>query len=588
MNRKSGKSRDKQSVIDNEVSRLLRDDAHQISQSAMYKLREKYDDESLLDLIQDAFVEKSKSIRKKARKFARQINNKYGSQNFPLHILLRKALKQKKKMGLSDAEFEEFRRIYEQELTGTVPRSQNVSLSVPFTRMSQTLGQGKVDINDGMRLKDSDYGVLQNILATGAAKKASHAHVVLQSISYNDLAHEAMSGKFVNAKHNPYCHVHPIVAALFLPKIDLFENNMLIANLANIVKARYNKEPLLSKNDLDLFYNLISDPTDVVCSSESPVHDLHNRVNLQCTLWDSVVALRNGRYYDCSNQNFLASIDNCRRNTKDQPDLLYHNDEGSAMLRLLGAFSLRPTIVATTPLYNNVNVMHNRQNIVVPRVASLPMVTLRINPQTAQNKSHQYKLSDALNMSQWYVEDGIVVPRNQSIIYSKGALIFHVPRRAHTLNITKLIEPYSFTKLPGTTIGGFERINDRRVDYNHVEKIDSCEYKLRSVVILNINKSIAKNNGPRLVTGSSTVLTKHLTGGIQEHYWYNPSGAAVSYNSNNNNSWNQNNPVTHIRNYNTLGNLREGEYQKCSTRGTIFIYAQTRDVSLDTMKNIAF
>jgi hypothetical protein len=61
----------------------------------MYKLREKYGDEELLDQIQDAFMEKSREIRKRAKKFARMISERYSNSNYPLHILLKKALKYK-------------------------------------------------------------------------------------------------------------------------------------------------------------------------------------------------------------------------------------------------------------------------------------------------------------------------------------------------------------------------------------------------------------------------------------------------------------------------------------------------------------
>ena len=122
---------------------------------------------------------------------------------------------------------------------------------------------------------------------------------------------------------------------------------MLRSNIAYIVKTRYTKQPILTMTDYQLFYDLISDPTDVVCSADSAVKDLFNRAQLQSHLWNSVVSLRNGRYYDCNTTNFKLAIDNCRRSVNDNPDLMYEDDEGTVLQRLLGAFSIRPTIVST-------------------------------------------------------------------------------------------------------------------------------------------------------------------------------------------------------------------------------------------------
>jgi hypothetical protein len=583
-NRRKGQDNykgDKKSLVDNEVKKLFRDNAQQISQSAMYRLREKFGDEELLDQIQDAFMERSREIRKRAKKFARMITERYQSQNYPLHILLKKALKYKKKYNLADSEFEEFRRIYEQTLTGTEQPS-HVSVTVPFTNMSRALGQGNIDANDGMKFDDKDYSTIHDVLRLYAEKKPTHAQVVLQSIVYKDTAFEALTGEFLNERHNPHCHIHPVVAALFLPKMNLFENHMLRSNIAYIVKTRYTKQPILTSTDYELFYNLISDPTDVVCSSESAVKDLANRAQLQAHLWDSVLSLRNGRYYDCNSTHFLMAVDQCKRNNYESPDLLYQNDEGTMMQRLLGAFSLRPTIVATTPLYGVINNNPMRTHAIAPKVASLPMIVLRL-PVLANNNNANpnIKLNDALDMSQWYVEDGSVVPRNQQIIYSRGALVFFVPRRAHTLNIGKLVEPMNFARLPAT-VAGFERVNDRIVDFEHNVNLREHTYRLRSVVCVEINKDVAANNGPKLVTGCSALLVKYGESvATQRYYWYNPRNAAVGY-QDAAGAWNKNAPITVLDNTGVFADEgQETFYEKASKRGTIFVYEQENDAGIN-------
>lgn len=592
----------KANIVDNEVKKLFKENAHHISSTAMYKLREKYGDEELLDQIQDAFIERSREIRKRAKKFARLINDRYSNQNYPLHILLKKALKYKKKYNLSDSEFEEFRRVYEQALTGKHD-PQHVSLTVPFTNMSRALGQGMIDADDGMKFEDKDYEVLQQLMRLYNETKSTHAQVVLQSMTYLDLAQQALTGEYIRERHNPHCHVHPVVAAMFLPKINLFDNHMLHANIAYIVKQRYQKQPILTSTDYELFYDLISDPTDVVCSADSAVKDLFNRAQLQCHLWNSVLSLRNGRYYDCNTTNFKLAIDNCRRSVADNPDLVYEDDEGTVIQRLLSAFSIRPTIVATSPLYSSVSNNSLMTQQVMPKVTSIPYVTMKIPPMKTTNSNTVLKLEDALNMSQWYVEDGNVVPRNQHIIYSRGVLIFFVPRRAHTLNIGKLISPMraQFSRLP-RTVAGFDRLNDTHIDFENFLKVNNGEhdYSLKSVVLVEVNSMLSdtiQGHGSQLITGCSACIRRDGNADYSPDriYWYNPRQAAIGHvppaaipqgtgPQANSEVIYSDKPITFIGE--TGGFEKESFYEKASKRGTIFIYKQESESTLNEL--IAF
>jgi len=584
-------------VVENEVKKLFKENPHNISQSAMYKLRERYGDQEILDQIQDSFIERSREVRKRAKKFAKLINERYSSQNYPLHILLKKALKYKLKYKLSDAEFEEFRRVYELTLTGN-EEPQHVNITVPFTNLSRALGQGLVDVDDGMQFDNKDFELLQRIIRIYNETKSTHAQIVLQSMSYRDLAPEALNGEFKREKDNPHCHIHPVVAALFLPKVPILENQLLLSNISYIVKQRYSKQPILTSTDYGLFYDLISDPTDVVCSNVSAVTDLLHRCDLQHHLWNSVLSLRNGRYYDCNYTNFMLSIDRCRRHISDNPDLIYEGDEGTVLQRLLGAFSLRPTIVATSPLYS---MLHNqiRTASVVPKVTSIPMITLKLPSMYAYQQNEEFSaninLEMALNMSQWYVEEGTVVPRNQQIIYSRGVLLFFVPRRAHTLNIAKLVAPQAamFQRLP-RTIAGFDRLNDIKVDFEKqiVLRNNEYTYGLKSVVIVDVNHDVNSQTGAKLITGCSTLLRRNTdeNGNIgldDTIFWYNPAAASLSY-KNLNYDVNSNDPKdkkpvfssdpVHILEMQNAYGEYEDFYTKASTRGTIFLYQQIGDV----------
>ena len=86
---------------------------------------------------------------------------------------------------------------------------------------------------------------------------------------------------------------------------------------------------LRTKPDYELFYSLVTDPNDVICDVSSPIKDLLNRANLQRHLWNSVLHLRNGQYYNCSTSEFLMSVDMCKLNKYDTPDLVYGRYDGT-------------------------------------------------------------------------------------------------------------------------------------------------------------------------------------------------------------------------------------------------------------------
>ena len=226
--------------VDDEVQKLFRKNNGKISSADFVKLRQKYDDEDLVEKIQKAYVDKHVLISKKAKKFAQLIREKYSNQQYPFHILLEKARLFKVKHNLSDDEFAEFQRIYEQELVGL----KSPEVLIPATNMMNVLGSINVDFQGfSLKLNDSDYKYLQEILKLYASSRPLHAQVLIQSMQYKDCDFEALTGSYNRSAGNrPTECVHPVIAALFLPKIDILDTHFLHSNIANIVKTRYNNE----------------------------------------------------------------------------------------------------------------------------------------------------------------------------------------------------------------------------------------------------------------------------------------------------------------------------------------------------------
>ena len=551
--------------IDDEVQKLFRK-GNKVSASEFSKLRQRYDDVELVDRIQNAYMEKHTAISKKAKKFAQLIREKYSDSNYPFHNLLEKARLFKVKHDLSDEEFAEFQRIYEQELIGL--KSPEVLL--PSTNMSKVLGSVSVDFQGfPLKLNDNDYKVLQEIVRLYGASKALHAQVLLQSMQYNDCDYEALTGQYRREQgHRPGDHVHPVVAALFLPKIDVLEQHFLHSNFAGIIKARYNGEALNNRPDYELFYSLTTDPNDVVCDNRSPIADLLNRTQVQNQLWNSVLNLRNGQYYNASFRDFVGAIDMCRLNKQDTPDLVYGRYDGTIIKRLLASFSFRPTVVATTPIATNSTISLNPylQNV-RPTVTSVPMINLRLPPSVQSDEV--VNLSDAVNQQQLFIDSNGPSLRHSSIIYSRGVLLFFVDRRAHFIKFND-IQPFNLNRMP-ISLSGFESLNSTVVQYEPRITLDSTEkFRLRSVIVAEVNRNTPEKD---IIVGSSTIFMAWDDNTINaETFKYDPLGVINPYSNEGGSLMNYPPMYTIPDNGNTEDNRLCSFYELASRRGVVFMY----------------
>lgn len=564
------KDNNRLNIIENEVKKLFNSN-NNITIAELHKLRQKYNDENLVDEIYEAYYDQLKKITRKAKKFAKVIRRKF--HHLPLYKVLKKALKYKKHYKLSDAEFTEFQKIYEQQMVGYQDKTGTSGLyKHERTRIGKTLGDIPLDFQENLRVTDKELVVLNEILRLHAHTKMLHSQVMVQSITYRDCAPEALTGKLYtgdNMSANPANHVHPIIAALFLPKIQVLDEHMLFANISNIIKCKHEKRPIMTKPDYELYYDLITDPNDVVCDIESPLTDLRNRCVLQKDIWDAVLNLRNGRYYQTNMANFLTAVDNCRINMYDTPDLVYIKDEGAILRRILSAFSFRPTIVSTMPISHLIveNNPYSRPPVIA-NVTAIPMITLRLPLHTTVDTT-PVDLQDSLSQSHFYLEQNAIVPKHQAIIYSKGALFFYIPRRYQSVNVARMMRPSSFARLP-MTIAGFEKLNTKVVDFKETLTIMTDKYNLRSVIVVETSPNDATKD---LIVGTTTLLVKHKDfekGILQNNYWmYDPLGAGYQ-----NGSREMNNPVTALfysRALNDTSNV-ESFYERASRRGTIFLY----------------
>ena len=463
--------------------------------------------------------------------------------------------------------------------------------------MSKILGNiVKDEQSFNFNAKGKDYEHIQEITKLYHSTKPLYSRVILQALAYDTFSEEAIWGQYKSSIDRvKSCHIHPVIAALFLPKIKVIDEHFLYANLANIVQSRVNKKSLQTRPDYELFYALVTDPNDIVCDNKSPAKDLLNRCNLQHHLWNSVLNLRSGQYYNCRTQQFIGAINKCRLNKYDTPDLYFGQYDGTVIKRLLAAFSFRPTVVATMPTPSlrpgHVSVNPYVQNI-NPHVRSIPMLNLNIplNLDHTQNALQPIPLESALTQHQLFMnKDFTMTSKQQSLIYSRGVLIFFVNRIAHIVRVNRL-QPFSLTNIPQTAVG-VRRLNQRQVLFQPDFTLRGDKFTLRSVILNEVNaqNQIPGTNLPPLIVGSSTLFKidpdfKRNGRWRPTYYHYNPLNAK-DVDALHNPNWLADAPIVELP-YTPLPQYNNKSFKSyAENRGTVFIYETVKNNSTAILLN---
>lgn len=495
-----------------EVQNLLKDNTVNLNPDIINKLRSKYSDENIVDSIMEHFIDRRNKITKTAEIFMNAFERKY-KNNFhtmSLSKFMKTALKYKKKYNLSDDEFEEIRRIFESRVFNSPARLTGQSDVVyPNTNLSRVLGYPITESTDQIKPSNpDDYGYLQDILRTYEMFRSVHSHIVIQTMTYTDLAEEALNGKFEPNKHDVNRYVHPVLAALFLPKITLLEERMLYANISGIINTKYHRERIITKPDYELFYSMVVDPADIICDNISPMRDLKNRTDVQVQLWNNVYNLRSGKFFEPSVLDFVSYIDKCRISNVDNPDVLYLSDEGVILRRLFAIFSYRPIIVLTQPVFGGF--LQNPLNLPINTnvITSIPYITYKLP--NVQIQGNIYKLTDSNNQVQFYLENGSFVPKVTTILTCNGPLIFYIPRRSVGLPMevsNPQLQPFNIQYLQPTT-RNYHLINGVEVQFEQTIELNSNntnkQYYIRSIV------AFEKYQNTNMILGHSTYLFKYM------------------------------------------------------------------------------
>nr|QBK88954.1 MAG: major core protein [Mimivirus LCMiAC02] len=567
------------SNIDKAVDKLIRQGHSNLEN--LSALRRKYpNDNKAVAEIMGAFQDKMKKIVERARNFKAILIRRYG-QTLSIKKIIEKAKKYRshKSCKMSDDEFDLFIKLIMNDKAYAYALQR-----IPNTTMSRILGfdQFIIDVGGKLNIDPKEYPTLKSLLDLTGQTKQLHTQIILQHLGYRDCAREALTGKLDYKKDNLYSYIHPLIAALFLPKINYLEEHMLMASIGDIVSKKHEGKAILTKQNVELYWDMITDENDHACSTESPVKDLLNRFILQTKLWDNVLSLRQGRYFHKRLPEFIAAIARCRSSVYDAPESAYVQDEGTTLRKLLAAFSMRPTVVSTSKvwgfsgIYGFGGMNYGNFPSTVSKLTTIPMIQLRL-PIDKDYQRAPINLRDGLSMSQWYVEKNTIVPKKQEIIHNRDVAFFYVNRRFKTLNITKFNTPYTFSALP-MSVAGWESLNDHVVKFDRIMRIAKKSYKLRSVVFVESATATKK----KLIVGCSAGILQYIDGVYDQVAWYyNPQGSGIMF-KDVGEGFRQNNPITQIH----YTGPDKSFTNMAETQGTIFMYQNVDDGSDAALPNV--
>jgi len=358
-------------------------------------------------------------------------------------------------------------------------------------------------------------------------------------------------------------HVHPVLAALFIPKFEKLDKLILHANLSAIIKVRFNNAPFITRSDYELFWSLTNDPNDVICDSTSPMVDLLNRAQLQSSIWNAVLNLRSGNIFNSSFRQFLTTVDMCKRTQYDNPELLYGRSDITILKRILSSFSIRPILIATTPFFLGDSVNPYNQNI-RPVITRISMYNFKLPFNYINNEEATFNLNSVFTQKQIFIENNKFVSKETHFISAEGIVIITVDRTAYNIYPKRdedTMLPFKLSSLP-LSVGGKYNMDTRPVSFEQTFTLGGAESKtnlvLRSVILTKYNSEF------KMVTGSATIVISDPLNKPLYHY-YDPNKINHKLPSGNL----LENPIREI---DYTHDTEENFMTLASTLGTVFIY----------------
>jgi hypothetical protein len=551
--------------------------------------------EKEIDVLVDKVKETREHIRKVVKKFLGKINSTYGHLDLP--ELMKKGLKHAEKYGLTEAEKKVF---INHVMKGDIHNLYSYQNELRYSPMAKFLGFDTTS-TQMIRLAPKDHSKLNELHMLYDEAKLIHADVKNQVFNYRDCAPEAITGQYDRNKHNVSVNIHPVLAALFFPKVEYLERRMLYTNIARMVLSRgqaylksynFQMQSNVAPGELDaefeLAHDIAVDPNALeYFKNDSPMDNIIKRFRCQIELYKSVLNLRQGKYYSTGYaendgiSGFLRVINSYDWTFFDSPELFHVQDEGTVLRKLLAVFSCRPTFTQLSSFSSRYGLGYTTiSNLSKTVFVNIPIVNVRLPIDLIGNQSHAISLAKAMTQTDYFIEHKIVVPKNKSVIFSNQIAFFYANRRYPSVNFTNVSCDIRYLSVPVSFINQ-TTINKTVVYFDNRFRIGRDWFDLRSVVLL----QRPPINGVDIATGCSAAIvvdrdspSNIFQGQSTAYIHYNPSIASIQYydgnQAPNQSQYVSNSPVTYIDEM-THDPSRIGFRTEAQERGTIFFYVKT-------------
>lgn len=538
--------------------------------------------QSEIESILETIGKRREKIAKVVKKFTRKLEAKYG--HLDTSELLNKGIKHAEKSGLNELE----KKVFIHSITSGKMDTFTLSGEIKYSPMAKFLGMDQTGPIIEISPKDQDK--LKKLIKLYEDTKSLHFEVKGQSYQYKDCGYEAISGGYVAEKHLASAHIHPIIAALFIPKIELFEKLIIKANIGRMILQRtalMAGESVVNSVDLgefeadfDLSQNIANDPNSLsYFTNDAPLENIIKRFEVQIELWKNILNLRQGRYYssgfsyshdfkDDGITGFIKTISRYDWTFFDNPTLYQQQDEGVILKKLLAIFSIRPTFTSVSSYINRggfgqTSLVGLARNSYI----NLPVINIRL-PQFS-SEANAITIENTINQSDYFVENRMLVPKSKSVIYSRDVIFFYADRRDKVPAFVNNNSIYRYVSMPAS-VGSVMIINDTELYFDDTMRIGRDLFMLRSVVLIE-----TPHNIPNIITGhSASIVVKpntFTTLSEKTYINYNPVDSSVKYQvSPNLYQWNQ--PFTYLpeRSIDNSPAFKDSAIK----RGTIFLYTK--------------
>lgn len=509
-----------------EISALMKIDQtkHDKIHEKLREISKRYNNESVVDEIYSAYKTRLHKTLKLADKIANKLFAKYPHLS-PNDYMDKVNKYQEKYKDNADTAFSNDEKKIIVDLILNRTKAGGYANDFTYTPMSRTLGykpQNFAYTTGDISVSSSDAEYLNGLVKLCEGTKGLHQQIKLQTYLYN-IADQfnQYTGVVDRNKVDVYNHVHPILFALFAPKIKLLDERMLLTSIADVVCKLKEKKPLETFPEIDMYDDICKDPINY--DEKSPYKSLLERATIQTLLWKDVLNLRQGRYYDTNIVTFIDKL-TCFNKSIGNDDFMYVKDVGTLFRSLFNCFSLRPIVVATNPSRSVFETGSNiMTNIATMRIMTIPMINVYI-PYTEKELGVTTILKTFLvTRPRATQSEGSIVVKQQHVSCVNDILTFYVPRKFIEPKMYQCNKNYMFKCLPISTTG-IEKLNNAPVDADVTVEISSgVDFKLKSfVAIETITSEYLENE--EIIAGCTAVVYVEGKEGDDVPVYYSPIG----------------------------------------------------------------